>query len=122
MADTSPIRDSSGNAILLPSLAEVERMLRRNLWSKRKYTILAAHVVGSVAKGTATPDSDIDIALVIPKVRGKSSLKVTEGYHSRFSFDHQMPHFHGRRIDIQFFYEESRVLDTYSKLPLQGES
>ena len=121
MIPSQPILDSKGNIISLPTKAKVGSLMRNNLWVKRKYEITDAFVVGSVAKGTATPDSDIDIAVIIPSVRGKSSLQVTEQYHSRFYENRQMPHFKGRRVDLQFFYESDlpKIAD-YAKLPLEN--
>jgi predicted nucleotidyltransferase len=108
--------DKHLNEIKLPTITKVTSLLRNNKWAKRNYNILSAFVVGSVAKGTAVDDSDIDIAIIIPRVSGKSSLKITEHYHSRYTANHQMPHFHGRRLDFQFFYENALI--GYSKIQL----
>lgn len=110
--------DKDFNEIKLPSVAKVASLMRNNKWSKRNYDIQSAFVVGSVAKGTAGDESDIDIALIIPKVNGKTALKVTEQYHARFTADHQMPHYAGRRLDLQFFYQGDVALKEYAKIPL----
>ena len=72
----------------------------------------------ALQRGWPVDGSDIDIAIVIPKVKGKTSLKVTEDYHSRFTSNYQMPHFHGRRLDFQFFYEDNSTLQDYAKIQL----
>jgi predicted nucleotidyltransferase len=110
--------DKDLNEIKLPPVTKVGSLMRNNKWAKRKYEIKSAFVVGSVAKGTAGDDSDIDIAIIIPKVKGKTSLKATEHYHSSFTSNHQMPHFYGRRLDFQFFYEGDATLDSYAKIQL----
>lgn len=101
------------------TLDRVGKLMRNNLWVKRKYTILSACVVGSVARGTDHDNSDIDIAVIIPKVRGKRAITVTEQYHARFSSDHQKPHFNGRQVDLQFFYENDPALKSYDTIPLK---
>jgi predicted nucleotidyltransferase len=110
--------DLNLNEIKLPTVTKVGSLMRNNKWVKRNYEIKSAFVVGSVAKGTAGDDSDIDIAIIIPKVKGKTALKATEQYHSRFTTNHQMPHFHGRRLDFQFFYEDDKSLLNYAKIQL----
>jgi predicted nucleotidyltransferase len=110
--------DKNLNEIKLPAFIKVGSLMRSNLWVKRNYAIISAFVVGSVAKGTAGDDSDIDIAIIIPKVKGKSALKVTEQYHARFTSNSQMPHYYGRRLDFQFFYENDTSLLNYSKIQL----
>ena len=110
--------DKNLTEIKLPTVAKVGSLMRNNKWAKRNYEIKSAFVVGSVAKGTAGESSDIDIAIIIDKVKGKTALKVTENYHSRFTSNHQMPHFHGRRLDFQFFYEGDNSLTNYAKIQL----
>jgi len=105
--------------IELPPVAKVGSLMRNNMWVKRNYKIKSAFVVGSVAKGTAGDESDIDIAIIIPEVKGKTALKVTEQYHSRFTSNEQMPHFKGRRLDLQFFYEDDKDLSSYAKIQLR---
>lgn len=111
-------KDSKGKHIKLPSIAKVSSLMRNNKWVKRQYGITSAFVVGSVAKGTATDESDIDIAIIIPRVKGKTSVRVSEDYHSRFTRNFQMPHFAGRRLDFQFYYEDDKSLEGYSKIEL----
>lgn len=110
--------DKDSNEIMLPTVTKVGSLMRNNKWVKRNCEIISAFVVGSVAKGTAGDDSDIDIAIIIPKVRGKTALKFTEQYHARFMSNHQMPHFNGRRLDFQFYYEGDASLLNYSKIKL----
>lgn len=110
--------DKDCSNIKLPTLSKVSSLMRNNKWVTRNYRILSSFVIGSVAAGTAGDDSDIDIAIIIPKVKGKSALKVTEHYHARFTANHQMPHFDKRRLDFQFFYEHDSALLAYPKIQL----
>jgi predicted nucleotidyltransferase len=110
--------DMDLNEIKLPTLTQVASLMRNNNYVKRYYKIISAFVVGSVAKGTAGDDSDIDIAIIIPRVKGKSALKATAQYHARYTSNSQLPHFHGRRLDFQFFYEGDTSLLKYSKIQL----
>ncbi len=99
-------------------LKDVRSMLRWNAFSSRRDKALNAFIIGSVAKGTATEDSDIDIAVIIPELN-KSALKITEHYHSKFQKNMQMPSFNGYRVDLQFFYEGSKELEEYSKIQIK---
>jgi len=101
-----------------PTLAWLRSALRNNLVAPVRRPILAAYVVGSEAKGTARPDSDLDIAVVIPRVQGKTALQITEEWHSRFSSQQFWPHWNGRPVDVQFFYEDDPELAGYDKIPL----
>ncbi len=94
--------------------------LRNNLSSRVGYKILDAFIVGSEAKGTAKPTSDIDVAVIIPPVKGKTALQITEHYHSKFRNDNDAPKVNGRVLDFQFFYPEDAELKTYSKQNISG--
>lgn len=106
-----------------PTLKTVKQLLRNNLTSRlpNKVKIISAAIVGSVAKGTATPASDLDIAVVIPVRRGKTSMRFTENYHSRFRTEQQKPRYGGRVVDFQFFYDndnDTALLQTYQQIKL----
>jgi predicted nucleotidyltransferase len=101
-----------------PDIKWVKRQLRTNLYSRVNHDVLDAFIVGSEAKGTAKDDSDIDVAVIIPKVQGKSALQVSERYHSRFMKESQKPTWDGRVIDFQFFYQDDPELVGYQKIPL----
>ena len=103
-----------------PSKREVLSMLRSNLYSIVDYRPLAAYIVGSEAKGSARDDSDLDIAVVIPKSERITALKRTERYHQKFRRDGDMPTWNGRRVDFQFFYPDDPELSTYSKIAIFG--
>lgn len=92
--------------------------LRNNLTSRVKYKILGAYVIGSEAKGTANPDSDLDIAIIIPTSDRITSLKRTEIYQSKFSSDDEKPKWNNRVIDFQFFYPDDEELSIYNKIKL----
>ena len=101
-----------------PTLAWVRQTLRWSSYASFRRKVLAAFIVGSEAKGIARPDSDLDIAVIIEPIRGKSALRYTEFYHGHFPSDESKPDWNGRRVDFQFFYPTDAVLATYSKIPL----
>ena len=103
-----------------PTIEWVESELRNNFVVRRRYRVLAAFIVGSEARGTATERSDLDVAVVIPSVRGKSALEVSEIYHASFTDERFKPHWNGRVVDFQFFYPGSLELESYEKIPLNG--
>jgi hypothetical protein len=106
----------------LPTLANVRHFLRYNAYVSYRTKVLEAFIVGSVAKGTSHKDSDIDIAVIIPRKARKSSLKVTEHYHARFTCDSQKDKWQNKQIDIQFFYEDDPVLKEYSMINLRDSN
>lgn len=89
----------------LPTRGYVRRTLRRG-WVRFRRPVLGMYLVGSRARldRQHREDSDVDIAVVIAPVRGKTSLRVSENFHARYGSDALMPTFAGRRVDIQFFY------------------
>ena len=101
-----------------PSLRWLVSELRNNVVSRVPYKVLDAFIVGSEAKGTARPDSDLDIAVIIPESTRVSALKRTERYHAKFINEEQKATWGGRRVDIQFFYANDPNLATYAKLPV----
>ena len=105
----------SGN---LPKISDVRRFLRYNPYVSYRTKVLDTFIIGSIAKGNEHANSDIDIAVIIPKKARKSALKVTEHYHARFICDSQKSHWEGKQVDIQFFYEDDCALLEYSKIYL----
>jgi len=87
-------------------------------YAPMRVNVLDAFIVGSTAKGNGTEESDLDIAVVIPPVRGKSALAVSEAYHQKFFTDDQKPRWIGKRVDFQFFYPSDPELESYAKIPL----
>lgn len=89
-----------------PSLRFLRSELRNNLTKSFRRKILCAFIIGSEAKGTSAINSDIDIAIIVDALKRKSSLKLSEEFHSNFIHDFQIPKWKGRIIDFQFFYKE----------------
>ena len=114
----SEIVESINYELGYPTKKNIIKMLRHNLTSRVKYPIIGAYIVGSEARGNARPDSDLDIAIIIPKSDKITSLKRTENYHSKFYDDGQKPKWNGRVVDFQFFYEDDPELKTYNKILL----
>ena len=102
-----------------PTIVWINEEMRYSPYAARRVKILEAFIVGSEAKGTAKPDSDLDIALVIEPVKGKTSIKYSEYYHQKFPSDDCKPKWNGRRVDFQFFYPDDPQLATYSKIPIE---
>jgi predicted nucleotidyltransferase len=104
----------------IPSIKWIRRNLKQNVVPFYG-EVLNAFVVGSVARGNAGPDSDLDIAVIIKRQRGGiSSIKFTDRYHSRIRFDSWKPKFNDRIVDFQFFYETDSELETYAKIDVPG--
>lgn len=80
--------------------------------------MLAAYIVGSEARGTARPDSDIDITVVVEPLKRKTSLKLTEEYYQKFKSNKYRERWNGRLIDFQFFFPGEIEQLNYSKIPL----
>jgi len=83
-----------------------------------KFKVLDMFIVGSYAKGTTEPDSDLDIAVIIPEIPRTSALDFSEIYHSTFNSNEDVPHWNDIRVDFQFFYKDDPQLQTYSKISL----
>lgn len=105
--------------IELPTLNWVKSKLRNNVTFRVREKVLAAYVIGSIARGTAKANSDIDIALVIPAKRRVSALRLSERFHLKMALTGGIyPTFHGRRVDFQFFFPEAEILATYAAIKL----
>lgn len=104
----------------IPTLNWVKRQLKQSVVPFYG-EILKAYVVGSVARRTARPDSDLDIAVIIKPQRKLSSLKFTERYHARIKFESWKPKFGGRRVDFQFFYATDEELNGYQKINIASK-
>lgn len=83
-----------------------------------RLNVRKAFIIGSEAKGNATNGSDLDAAIVISPIKGKTSIQYTENYHSYFTKEYEKPHWNGRCIDFQFFYETDKELISYEKIEL----
>ncbi len=101
-----------------PTLSEIRQLLRYNLTKPLRVKIINVFVIGSEAKGTANSMSDLDIAVIIPKLKRKTSINFSEDYHSRFTSENQKPKWKNRLIDVQFFFATDRELDEIKKIPI----
>jgi predicted nucleotidyltransferase len=106
-------------SIELPSLKWVKSKLRNNVTFRVRENVLAAYVIGSIAKGTAKANSDLDIALVIPAKRRISALRLSERFHLKMDLTGGIyPTFLGRRVDFEFFFPGNAILATYPAIKL----
>jgi predicted nucleotidyltransferase len=102
-----------------PNAKWVREFLRWNLGRRVKQRVLGTYIVGSEAKGTAKEGSDLDIAIVIEPVRGKTALKYTEEFHELLAKQNsKCPLWNGRQTDFQFFYEDDPELKQYKKIEI----
>ncbi|NIT56383.1 MAG: hypothetical protein GWN00_09170, partial [Aliifodinibius sp.] len=74
--------------------------------------IKAVYIVGSEALGKAKSTSDVDVAIVIPSIKGKTALKISEEFHQKFG--RNLPIWNNRDVDFQFFYEGDPELAEYT--------
>lgn len=101
-----------------PTIAFLRKELRYNLTKAIRPKILKAFIIGSEARGTATPKSDLDVAVVILKIRGKSSIQYTENFHSQFISEKLNFKWRERKLDFQFFFENDEDLDGIPKIEI----
>jgi predicted nucleotidyltransferase len=102
-----------------PTVRWIRTRLRYDLVHPVRRKILGATIVGSEARGVARPGSDLDVAVVIPRVRGKSSLQITDDHHARYMSNNLKPEWNGRVVDVQFFYPDDPELARYDKIELK---
>ncbi|MCK2000203.1 nucleotidyltransferase domain-containing protein [[Brevibacterium] frigoritolerans] len=102
-----------------PALSWVRKELKLNLVYSFRRKVIAAYIVGSEAKGTTNDNSDLDVAIIIEAVRGKTALQITEEYHQKFLNDLFKPRWENRILDFQFFYPDDQDLKTYKKIPIK---
>jgi predicted nucleotidyltransferase len=101
-----------------PSIAYLKKELRYNYTKSIRPKILKAFIIGSEAKGKVNPKSDLDIALIIPKIKGKTSIQFTEIFHSNFISEYQKPKWNNRIIDFQFYFEDDFELKKIPKIEI----
>lgn len=110
----------SASLTQLPTQRWVKAELRNGAgtFSRIQVNFVTAYIVGSVALRQDSPESDLDIAIVIQPKRGKSSLKLSEHYHAQFRSDKLKPRWENRVVDFQFFYPDDPQLTEYVKIEL----
>ena len=101
-----------------PSIAYLKKELRYNCTKSIRHKIFKAFIIGSEAKGNSNSKSDLDIALVIPKIKGKTSIQYTKNFHSYFTSETQKPKWNSRVIDFQFYFEDDFELDEIPKIKI----
>jgi predicted nucleotidyltransferase len=101
-----------------PSITEIRELLKNNLTKSIRVKVLKAFIIGSEAKGISNEKSDLDIAVVIPELKRKTSIQFSENYHSYYKLESQKPKWKERIIDFQFFYETDKDLKNIKKIPV----
>ena len=101
------------------TLKLVKSLLRNNFVKRVKRPVLAAYIVGSEAKGIARPDSDLDIAVVVPQHRTLTSIQYTERYHAAFTSNLLTPKLGNREVDFQFFFPGELEQLNYSMIEVR---
>lgn len=101
-----------------PTISFLRKALRYNAVKSLRPQILNMYIIGSEALGTGFEKSDLDVAVIIPKIKDKSSIQYTENYHTHFLHSNQKPKWNNRIIDFQFFFEEDDELKTITKIEL----
>lgn len=101
-----------------PTIVEIKQLLRYNLTKPTRVKVIKAFVVGSEAKGTTNSKSDLDIAVIIPNHKRKTSIRFSEDYHSNFQTLTQKPNWNNKFIDFQFFFKTDIELKKIKKLPI----
>lgn len=97
-------------------MEELETSLRAIVdWAESEPRIKKAYLFGSYLKGTATPSSDLDIAVEIHKGPGDTS------YSSAFAFDKQdfLKDLEGKvrlKLDLQLYAGESETPNVHQFL------
>ena len=105
--------------IELPTLKWVKSKLRNNVTFRVREKVLAAYVIGSIAKGTANTNSDLDIAVIIPAKKQVSALRFSERFHLKMAMSGGIcPTFSGKRVDFQFFFPDAANLAIYPTIEL----
>lgn len=102
-----------------PSLSWVRKELKLNLVYSFRRKVIVAYIVGSEAKGTTNVNSDLDVAIIIESIRGKTALQITEDYHQKFLDDLFKPRWENRILDFQFFFPDDQDLKIYKKIPIK---
>lgn len=103
---------------IYPSITEIRGLLKNNLTKPLRIKVLKAFIIGSEAKGISNEKSDLDIAILIPELKRKTSIQFSENYHSYFKLENQKPKWKERTIDFQFFFENDKDLKNIKKIPI----
>lgn len=102
--------------IELPTLAQIQRILRQHPLVKLREKVLRGYLVGSFAKGNAHAASDVDILLEVrPHPAFPRSADLEEYYRrglQQYFVTHRIrgkddsvhPQWAGRRVDLYFTY------------------
>ena len=115
--------------IKYPKLNDIQRMLQATI--PEVETIMQdAFIVGSQARGTATPESDVDVAILVKESDLAGLLEEldmldldylnTELLNARADTD--VCTWEGRPVDLQVFVDSDPRLKDYSKIKLKASS
>ena len=112
-----------------PTVTELTNILRNHPLVKNIGRVKRGFVVGSFAKGTQNPNSDIDVLLEIAPIKGTTAEEWAESRRNQIRKyfmqnnitginDSIHPRWNGRRIDIYFTYDASTETRPKVELPL----
>ena len=103
-----------------PKRQDVESWLRIFGFDDIADNMLGAYVVGSVARKKARPDSDLDIAVIVPAdTLTEDTLDLNTDILNSMADEVR---WEDRRVDIQVFSDQDPRLKSYSKIPLKAYS
>ena len=103
-----------------PKRQDVESWLRIFGFDEIAENMLGAYVVGSVARKTPRPDSDLDIAVIVPAATlTEDTLDLNTDILNAMADEVR---WEDRRVDIQVFSDQDPRLKSYSKIPLKAYS
>ena len=112
----------------IPTISELVTILRNHPLVKNIGKVKNAYLIGSFAKGTQNPQSDMDILIEISPIKNMTAEEFSEKKRNvirKYFVQHDIrdidnsihPQWNGRRLDIYFTYDASTETRPKIKLP-----